>query len=298
MDRLALMESFVAVVESGSFAGAARKLGVSPPVITRAINTLEENLNVQLIQRTTRSLRVTELGHQYFDNARSVIEAANKADEEVSGALAEPQGQLVITAPVLFGRIYITPVIVEFLQRFPHVDINAKFVDRVVDMVDEGIDLAIRIGKLADSSYRARQIGECRLVVCGSKEYFATHDIPSTPRSLEQHHLIATTAGNNSHAWRFNNFSNRRSNGNKPRLTVSTNDAAIAAARAGFGLTRVLSYQVAEQLKSGELITVLDEYEPAPRPIHIVHHDNRAGTAAMREFIKTLTDNFPHSAQG
>ncbi|MGR8946460.1 MAG: LysR family transcriptional regulator [Gammaproteobacteria bacterium] len=288
MDRLYLMEIFVAVVETGGFASAARRLGISPPVVTRAINTLEAHLNVQLIHRTTRALRVTDLGYQYFADIQRVIEAASNADDNVSGALSEPQGRLVITAPVLFGRIYITPVVVDFLKRFPKVDVTAHFVDRVVDMLEEGIDLAIRIGELADSGYRAKNIGNSRIIACASRKYLKKYGTPQSPADLKDHTLIATTSGGDSRTWRFKGLPSGRICNYSARLTVSTNDSAIAAARTGFGLARVLSYQVAEDLAAGKLIRVLEKYEPTPLPIHIVHHENRTGTAAMRQFMHML----------
>ena len=290
MDRLSQMEMFVAVIENKGFAAAARSLGVSPPAVTRGINALEENLGVQLIQRTTRSIRVTELGQQYLNACRQVIETVNDANERVTGLLFEPRGHLTITAPVMFGRIYVMPVITKFLRKFPEVNISARFLDRVVDLLGEGIDLAIRIGPLSDSSYRAKRIGESYIVACANKQYLKRHGEPKSPDELGAHTLITSTAGESTRAWDFGRKYSRHKLHSRVRLDVSTNDAAISAALAGLGITRVLSYQVADELRTGTLVRILEAFEPPPQPIHVVHHEDRRGTAAMRQFIDTLDE--------
>ena len=291
MDRLNHMQMFVAVVENNGFAAAARRLGVSPPVVTRAINVLEENLGVQLIQRTTRSLRITEPGLQYYADSRHVIEAANIADARVAGTVSTPKGRLTITAPVLFGRIYVMPVITKFLHDYPDVRISARFIDRIVDMLDEDIDLAIRIGRLNDSSYRAKRVGECAVVTCATKQYLKQHGQPQSLEDLAAHTLIASTAGGSSRSWDFGNRISRSKLHASIRLDVTTNDAAIAAALSGLGITRVLSYQVADHLRTGRLVRILKDFEPAPQPINIVHHEDKHGTAAMRRFMDVLVNN-------
>ena len=292
MDRLSLMEIYIAVVEHNGLAAAARTLGVSPPVVTRAINALEKDLGVQLVQRTTRAIRVTELGQQYLADCYQVLDTVNAANARIAGSLSEPQGRLIITAPVMFGRIFVMPVVTRFLKKYPNTKVTARFLDRVVDMVEEGIDIAIRIGPLADSSYRARKIGESHIVACASKQYIKRFGEPRSIADLEDHTLIASTAGGGSRAWDFGNRPSRQRLQSQVRLEVSSNDAAIAAAEAGLGITRVLSYQVAEKIKSGKLLRILRAFEPGPQPINVVHHEDRQGTAAMRKFIELLDKEF------
>lgn len=291
MDRLHLMTVYVAVAEEESFAGAARRLGMSPPAVTRAIATLEDRLGVKLLNRTTRHVRATEAGERYLDDARRVIAAADEADEAAVGINAEPRGHMTITAPVLFGRMYVMPGIVEYLRQHPETTVSALFLDRVVNMLEEGVDVGIRIGELADSSYRALRVGQVRRVLCASPAYLKKNGIPQTPQELKQHTVIVASSLSQNVEWRFMDQGEPVAVRIKPRLTVSSNDGAIEAATMGLGITRLMSYQVAPLLASGKLKVVLSEFESPKVPIHIIHREGRHASAKMRAFIDLMADH-------
>jgi DNA-binding transcriptional LysR family regulator len=284
MDRFQLMNVFVAVAEEEGFAAGARRLRMSPPAVTRAIAALEERLRVKLLNRTTRYVRTTEAGQRYLEDARRILADANAADEAAGGINAAPRGHLAVTAPVLFGRMFVMPGIVEYLKRYPDTTVAAVFLDRIVNLLEEGLDVGIRIGELPDSNMQATAVGSVRIVLCASKEYLRRHRAPRVPEDLLEHSVIASSAGSASVLWRFGGRALRI----EPRLTVSTNDAAVEAALRGFGITRLLSYQVAPHLMAGELKTVLEEHEPPPRPIHIVHREGRHASAKVRTFVDLI----------
>lgn len=290
MDRLYLMTVFVAVAEEESFAGAARRLGMSPPAVTRAIAALEERLGVKLLNRTTRHVRATDAGLRYLDDARRVIAAADEADEAAVGVNAEPRGHMTVTAPVLFGRMYVMPGIVEYLRTYPDTTVSALFLDRVVNMLEEGVDVGIRIGELSDSSYRAVRVGHVRRVICASPAYLKTHGIPQTPQDLRQHEVIVASSLSQNVEWRFVDQGEPVSVRIKPRLTVSSNDGAIEAALQGLGVTRLMSYQVAPYLATGKLKVVLSEFESPRVPIHIIHREGRHASTKMRAFIDLMAE--------
>lgn len=286
MDRFQLMNVFVAVAEERGFAAAARRLRISPPAVTRAIAALEQRLGVQLLHRTTRHVRATEAGQRYLEDARRVLADADAADAAAAGIDAEPRGRLAVTAPVLFGRMFVLPAIVEYLARYPHTDVAAVFVDRVMSLVEERLDVGIRIGELPDSSLRAARVGSVRMVCCASPDYLRRRGTPKTPPDLAKHSTIASVAGSTTSGWRFGGRTLKLA----PRLTVTANDAAIEAALRGAGITRILSYQVARHVERGELKIVLERYEPAPRPIHVVHREGRNAPASVRTFVDLIVE--------
>lgn len=290
MDRLHTMSVYVAVAEEQGFASAARRLGMSPPAVTRAIATLEQRLGVRLLQRTTRHVRTTEAGQRYLEDARRVLAEVDAVDEAVSGTNAEPRGHLAITAPVMFGRMFVMPGIVEYLEHFPDTEISALFLDRDVNLLEEGVDVAVRIGELADSSMRALRVGSVREVVCASPEYLRCRGRPSSPEALAGHSVIMSSAVSDVPSWRFNTAQGMRAQRLKPRLVVNTNDAAVEAAVQGFGVTRLLSYQVAPHLADASLEIILEAFEPEPRPIHIVHREGRFASATARSFIDLIAE--------
>ncbi len=290
MDRLQTMSAFVAVAEEQSFSAAARRLNLSPPVVTRAVAELEQRLKVKLLNRTTRYVRATEAGLRYVEDARRVLEEIDLADEAAAGINAEPRGNLVVTAPVLFGRMHVMPGIVDYLNRYPETQITALFLDRVVNMVDEGIDVGIRIGELPDSSIRALKVGAVRLVSVASPSYLKKFGEPDSPKRLCEHSTIASSAAKNFIGWQFKGTKQSRAFRINPRLIVSSNDAAIEAARKGFGITRVLSYQAAPHLDTGELNAILQEFESAEHPVHIIHREGRYSSSKIRSFIDLLAD--------
>jgi len=290
MDRLHLMTVYVAVAEEEGFAAAARRLGMSPPAVTRAISALEDRLGVKLLQRTTRHVRVTEAGERYLDDARRVIAAADEADEAAVGINAQPRGHMTVTAPVLFGRMYVMPGIVDYLRQNPDTSVSALFLDRVVNMLEEGVDVGIRIGELSDSSYRALRVGHVRRVICAAPSYLKRHGIPQTPQDLKQHQVIVASSLSQNVEWRFVDQGEPLSVRIKPRLTVSSNDGAIEAASLGLGVTRLMSYQVAPLLAAGKLKVVLSEFESPRVPIHIIHREGRHASAKMRAFIDLMAE--------
>jgi len=285
LDRLHLINVFVAVVDASGFAGAARKLNISPPAVTRAISELEAHLGARLLTRTTRVVRVTEAGARYVEDCRRILAELAEADESVSGLHGAPRGRLTVTAPVLFGALHVTPVVTEFLQRYPEVTASCWFLDRVVNLTEEGVDVAVRIGDLPDSSLQAIRVGSVRRVVCAAPAYLAQHGVPPTPEALAAHTLVSASAVTPSPEWRFAVGGVSRLVKLAPRMVTTTNDSAIAATLAGFGLTRLMSYQVDAQVRSGGLQIVLAEFEPAPLPVHLVHREGRHASHKARAFI-------------
>jgi DNA-binding transcriptional LysR family regulator len=290
MDRFQQMRVFVAVAQEQSFAAAARRLQQSAPVVTRAIAALETRLGVRLLHRTTRRVRMTEAGERYLEDARRILAEVETAEEAAAGINAEPSGLLQVTAPVLFGRHYVTPGVTEYLRRYPQMQVQALFVDRTVNLLEEGIDVAVRIGELPDSGMRALQVGTVRQLVVAAPGYLAERGEPRAPQELAQHTLIASTAGNFAANWRFSFAEGDKPVRLRPRFSVNTNDAAIRAAVDGFGITRVLSYQAAQALAAGDLDIILRDYESAPLPIHIVHREGQHSTGKVRAFIDLMAE--------
>jgi DNA-binding transcriptional LysR family regulator len=285
VDRLHLINVFVAVVDSAGFAGAARKLGISPPAVTRAINDLEGHLGVRLLTRTTRVVRVTEDGARYADDCRRILAELAEADDAVSGKHGSPHGRLTVTAPVLFGAKFVTPIVTEYLTRYPQVSASCWFMDRILNMMDEGVDVAVRIGELPDSSMQAVGVGHVRRVICAAPSYLEKHGIPQTPDELAAHCIVSASAVTPTTEWRLMDKGKLRIVKLQARFITTSNDSAVAAAVSGFGLTRLLSYQVADALRDGQLETVLAEYEPVALPVHLVHREGRHASQKARAFL-------------
>jgi len=285
MDRFHLMSVFVAVADAGSFSGAARNLKMSPPSVTRAINALEGRLKIKLLNRTTRSVRVTEAGRLYLDFARRIIGEMEEAEDAAAGIYSAPRGLLTVTAPVQFGKMFVTPAILEYLDHYPEMDVSALFLDRVVNLMEEGLDVAIRIGELPDSSLKAIRVGEVRKVVCASPEYLANNPEPQRPADLAVHLIVSATAVTPTAEWKFSQGPKTIGFRVKPRLSLSSIDAALEAVTRGFGITRVMSYQAAPYLAKGQLKTILTSYEPPPLPIHVLHPEGRYTSAKIRSFV-------------
>lgn len=285
MDRFHLLNVFVAVAEAESFAGAARRLRLSPPAVTRAVVALEERLGVRLLTRTTRVVRVTEAGARYLEDARRIMVEMDEADAAAAGVNATPQGHLAVTAPVLFGKLYVMPIVTEYQSIFAQTSLSALFVDRLVNLVEEGIDVGIRIGELPDSSLRAIRVGRVRRVIVGAPAYFDEHGVPETPEALARHRLVVSSGLSPTNDWSFESAGGKRSVRVQPRIVVNTNDAPLEAAKAGYGLTRLLSYQVAPELNSGELRAVLADCEGPDLPVHVVHREGRHRSSKVRSFV-------------
>lgn len=285
MDHLQRLSTFVAVAESGSFARGARLREISAPAATRAVASLERHLGALLLQRTTRSLRLTEQGEVFLADCRRILGELEAAEAAVTGARQEPQGTLSITAPALFGSRHIAPVLFEFLDQHPALQARALFTNRLVHLIDEGLDVAVRIAVLPDSGMTAVPVGHMRVVVVASPGYIRRHGAPSTPAELKQHRAIGfTIEGQDRSGWSFG--PPRISASPQERLVVNANDVKVAAAVAGQGLARALAYQVTDEVRDGRLRVVLEEYEPPPVPVHLVYPAGRGAAAKVREFVQ------------
>jgi DNA-binding transcriptional LysR family regulator len=285
VDRFDAMSAFVTVAELRGFAPAARKLGLSPSAVTRLVAALEERLSIRLLQRTTRSVRLTDAGARYLESARRILAAVDEAEGAARAQRSEPMGRFVVTAPSAFGRREVAPLMCDFLARFPAVLGELTLADRLVSLIDEGIDLAVRIGRLDDSSLRARPAGKTRRVVVGSPDYLARRKRPRTPGDLASHALIQFSSLTPAPEWSFTRDGVEERVTIRPRLVTNSADAAVAHAERGGGLTMVLGYQVRDAIRAGKLDVVLAKYEPPPLPIHLVHPASRLVSANVRAFI-------------
>ncbi|CAI8762190.1 HTH-type transcriptional regulator DmlR [Pseudomonas sp. IT-P12] len=304
MDRFQEMQIFMAVAEEEGFAAAARSLRISPPSVTRAIAAMEERIGTQLLSRTTRSLHLTEAGQRYLEDCRRILGELDEAEEAAAGSYSVPCGLLTVTASVLFGELYIAPLMADYLDQYPSVHLNAMFVDRVVSMADEGIDVAIRIGHLRENNLNAIKVGEVRQVICAAPAYFERYGRPKHPEDLSSANIVMSSASHLLSDWVFMKDSNPLSFRFNPRLVVTANQAAINIASRGWGLTRVLSYQVASRVGAGELELVLEDYEPPALPIHVVYQKSNRVAAKVRTFVDFLVERLERdealipSAQG
>jgi DNA-binding transcriptional LysR family regulator len=268
MDRLDELAVFVAIVEAGSLVNAARRLRRSPPAVTRALSALEDRIGLRLVERTTRRLAPTEAGSALADRARSLL--ANYDEAMLGVSRAPVRGVLRITAPVQFGRRHVAPIVSAFLNEYADVRVELSLNDRNVDLIEEGLDLAVRIGPLADSSLVARQVGSVRRVVVASPDYLARRGMPLTPADLAAHDTIFGMARSSAREWRFGPSARGAIVRLSPRLLVDDVEAQLQAAQAGRGIARPLSYQVTEQLAAGSLIRLLQDFEPEPLPVQLV----------------------------
>lgn len=285
MDKVSGMRVFIAVAEAEGFAPAARQLGMSPPAVTRAIAALEDRIGARLLHRTTRIVRLTEAGVRFLADAKRILAEIEEAEAAAAGDYAQPRGLLTLTAPVMFGRMHFAPVVMEFLRLHPQVSIRTLLLDRVTDLLDEGIDLALRIAHLPDSSLNAVRVGSVRRVTCAAPEYLARRGVPQHPSELVQHDTIGFWAQGVEADWVFGSEAKPIRIRPPGRMVVNAADVAISAALAGHGITRVLSYQIAEPLKQGRLKLVLEEHERPAIPIHLVHAGGRRVSARLRAFI-------------
>ncbi|MEE3626536.1 LysR family transcriptional regulator [Nitrospirillum sp. BR 11752] len=287
MDRWQAMRIFVRVAELESFAAAARTLHLSAPAVTRTVAALEEAIGTRLFVRTTRSVKLTEAGGRYLDDCRRILADIVEAEAAAAGSYATPSGSLTVTASLLFGQMYVLPIVTEYLDAYPAMTARTFFVDRPVNIVEEGIDVAVRIGRLPDSGFTAIRVGSIRRVICGAPAYFEKHGVPLTPADLKDHRIAASTSAWASPEWRFAGDQRVVLH---PALSCNTNEAVIAAAAAGWGLTRVLHYQVGPALREGRLRIVLEEHEEPPLPIHVLHPEGRHAPAKVRAFIDLAVD--------
>ncbi|MGE9008953.1 LysR family transcriptional regulator [Leptospira interrogans] len=290
MDRIDAMQAFVTVADLQGFAPAARKLGLSPSGVTRLIAALEDRLGARLLQRTTRSLTLTDTGARYLERARQILSDVEEAESAAEGERTRPGGRLSVSAPNGFGRLHVSPVMTAYLKRYPDVSADLRLSDRMINLVEEGVDLAVRIGHLPDSTLVARHVGEMRRIVVASKDYLKRRGEPRTPEAIATHDTIHFGAMTAAPDWRFAAEGREIRVSSTPRFTSNSADAAIQYAEAGGGLTRVLAYQAADSLKAGRLRIVLAEFEQPALPIHIVYPTSRLLSAKVRTFIDLVTE--------
>lgn len=280
---------FLAVADHGGFASAARQLRVSAPAVTRAVAALEQHLGARLLHRTTRIVRLTEAGERFAQDARRILAELEEAEASARGAHVEPQGELAVTAPVMFGRLHVTPVLLGFLAQHPKVSARVLFIDRVVHLMEEGFDVAVRIAPLADSSFAAAPLGHVRRVVVASPDYLARQGEPASPDALSGHRAVGfAQAGGGAAPWTFcvpGQSTPRETAQPRVSLMVNSVDVAIESALAGHGLARVLSYQVREHIAQGRLRRVLQAFEPPRVPVSLVYPEGRKAAAKVRAFV-------------
>ena len=284
------MQAFVAVADLHGFAPAARKLQLSPSAVTRLIAALEERLGARLLQRTTRSVALTDAGARYLERARRILADVEEADGSAREERNRPSGRLVVSAPVGFGRLHVGPVMTEYLKRYPEVACELRLSDHLVNLVEDAVDAAVRIGHLADSSLVARQVGEMRRIVVASPAYLKRHDEPKMPEAVASHQIIQFGASAATAEWRFVEDGREIRADVTPRFSTNSADAAIQYAEQGGGLTRVLAYQAADAIRHGRLKIVLQKFEQPPLPIHIVYPTSRLLSAKVRAFIDLVVE--------
>ncbi|POR50843.1 LysR family transcriptional regulator [Bosea psychrotolerans] len=285
MDRLDAMSLLLEVIDSGSFSAAGRRLGMPLATVSRRISDLERHLQTRLLTRTSRKVALTEAGRSYVVACRRILESVDEAERAAAGEYATPKGELILTAPIVFGRLHVLPVVTQFLSAYPDINIRIIFADRLVDLVDDHVDIAVRIGALPDSNLIARSIGVIRTIACASPGYLDVRGRPTVPAELTQHETIAFEGALSARDWGFQNSETHVVVSLSPRLIVNTAEAAVDAAIAGAGVTRVLSYQVADAVRAGKLEIILRPFEPAPWPVNLVHASQGLVPQKLRAFM-------------
>jgi DNA-binding transcriptional LysR family regulator len=285
MDRLEAMSVLVSAVEAGSLSAAARRLGSPLATVSRKVSELESHLKTRLLIRSSRRLTLTDAGRAYIEACKRILEEIAEAERAATGEYRAPKGALAVTAPIVFGRLHVLPIVIDFLEAYPEIEVRLSLADRVVNLVEDGVDLAVRIGDLPDSSLIATRVGAIRRVVCGSPRYFAARGTPREPRDLAAHDCVTFAGLSSANAWTFSKGKSELPVAIRSRLVVNTAEAAVDAAVAGVGVTRVLSYQIAEARRSGLLDVVLEEFEPVPWPVGLVYGDQGPMPLKLRAFV-------------
>lgn len=288
MDRLAAMAVFVEAVDQGSLSAAGRRLGLPLATVSRRLSELETHIGTRLLVRSTRQLALTDAGQAYLGACRRILEEVGEAERAAAGEYAAPRGELVVAAPMVFGRMHVLPLIGAFLRQYPDVDVRLVLGDRPLNLLDEHVDLAVRIGALPDSSLVAVRVGEVRRVVCASPGYLAERGVPERPDDLVGHDGITFDGLRSPLPWVFRIDRTEAAIPIRSRLTVNNANAAIDAAIDSLGVTRVLSYQIADELRSGALQTVLQAYEPAAWPVQLVYARQGRLPVKLRAFIDAV----------
>lgn len=283
MDRIEELEVFIAILDAGSLAGAARKLRRSPPAVTRLLAALEQRLGTRLVERTTRRLAPTEAGRRLGEQARRVLAEYEAAVTE--DITAPPRGLLRVTAPAVFGTRHVTPVVGSFLDEYPEMRVELILDDRNIDLIDEGVDVALRIGALADAGLVARRVGEVRRMVVASRAYVRRRGAPASPQDIASHDVIFNAGRSAAAEWRFRHGGRESVVHFTPRFSVNSVEAALSAMKAGRGLARLLSYQVADDIGKGRVLRLLSTYEPPPLPVHLVMSSAKHMAPKLRAFV-------------
>jgi DNA-binding transcriptional LysR family regulator len=287
MDRLEAMSIVVQVAETGSFSRASRQLGIPLATVSRKVNELESHLGTKLLTRTTRKVALTDAGSVYLASAKRILEEVDETERIAAGEFHQPRGELVLTAPILFGRLHILPLVTEFLALYPDIHVRLVLSDRNLHLIDDHVDVALRIGPLPDSRMVATRIGSMRTVVCASPKLLAGHGTPSDPQGLDTVPCVNFDVVSAAPAWSFRSREAKALNdvAIAPRLSVSTAEAAVLAAAQGVGVTRVLHYQCAAAVRDGSLQIILADFEPEPLPVHLIHNSRGALPSKTRAFL-------------
>jgi DNA-binding transcriptional LysR family regulator len=285
LDRLEAMTTLLAAVESGSLSKASRALRLPLATVSRKVAELEAHLKATLLIRSAKGLELTPAGRGYITAAKSILEQLNEAERAASGEYTQPKGDLVVTAPIMFGRLHALPVVTRFLEAYPDVSVRLVMTDRVTHFLEDQVDIALRIGPLPDSSLIASRLGTVRHVVCASPEYLAANGAPSVPGDLAKHRVVSYQSVSALSSWGFETEGVEIAASFQSRLSVNTVDAAIDAALSRAGLVRALSYQVADHVRAGRLALVLEGFEPRPRPVHLVYDSQGRLPLKLRAFV-------------
>ena len=285
MDRLDAMHVMLTAVECGSLSKASRKLGQPLATVSRKVSELESHLKADLLVRSSRGLELTPAGRTYVTSARTILEQLNEAERTAAGEYAEPRGDLVVTAPVMFGRLHVLPVVTAFLAAFPAVSVELMLTDRVAHFLEDHVDVALRIGDLPDSGLIATRLGAVRRLTCASPAYLTSHPAPVVPQDLADHDVISFESVSTPTTWRYWSGGNELAITLRSRLGVNTIDAAINASLTGAGVVRTVSYQVADHVRGGRLQLLLEAYEPVPPPVHLVYDKQNRLPLKLRAFV-------------
>lgn len=285
MDRFEAMRLFVSVGEAGSLSAAARRLRTPLPTVSRKLAQLEAHLGVRLVTRTTRRFVLTEAGLRYLDSCRRLLAEVDEAERMAAGEYDAPRGRLLVTAPIVFGRLHVLPIIMEFLKTYPEVDLRLSLADRIVDLGEENLDVGVRIGRLPDSSLIATRVGAVKLIACAAPEYLKENGTPRAPGDVARLHCIGSTNLAPADHWTFHDEGQEIAIAIRTRLTVTTAEAALDAAIAGLGITRLLSYQAAEAIRARKLQRILRGFEPPELPVHLVHSEAKLVPPKLRVFL-------------
>ncbi|SDK54264.1 transcriptional regulator, LysR family [Methylophilus rhizosphaerae] len=292
MDRLRSLEVFVSVVELGSFSSAANGFGITPAMVSRHITGLEKQLGGTLLARTTRSMKLTELGENYYKNCKHILGLLSAANLGAEALTRRPQGNLKVSASLGFGALELSPKISQYLTGYPEVNIELSLTDRYVDIIEEGFDVAIRIGELKDSSLKARRIADFELAICAAPTYLAKAGYPRTPDDLPHHECLEFASWGNKAGWQSLTKTSRQTPARAPRYTANNGHALRDAALAGIGLIMMPRALLQQDIESGALIEVMADYLPRPRPVYAVFPGEKQLAPKLSSFIDFLADSF------